>query len=1255
MASQSHIVYLDLIPAPYDVYGLNVLTEYAFAVTGPAHGTCTCSARWTPFLYEQWIDKCCLTCEVSTTTATTVTTTTATTTSMTTTTTTFTTPRCHCEDCMECVADGHEACDTTSIANGGFERAGPVPLFNPTMGVPDLWEQGASAFSGGLWAVDVRASHRTNNVLLLVKGGIQQVTKVVPTNGAFFGRRNPRKYTLQATASLPPKYKKMEYRIQPFYLQIKAGDVILAQSSNFDHKDYQAHLYANNVSDVNSPWVVRTSWRMPYDFTTTVPLTMAVNAVDDGPAGGQEGRLTAIDNMQLCQSADGCDSMYPKCNKQSLDVLVLVDNSGSISGRAKFEKARTFIHKLRKYVEADSQLAEPKVDRVRVEIGTFAKRGGNGQKPLQIIWDGISNDQALSGAVVTAIDEVIDTAIVRSMIDNHKTNIGEATLLAINDEFVETSQSSMRAVVIITDGDDEKTEPDSVFAAKMTEAKRVATVDGKTCFYVMSSDAVANSGAETNERVVDLRKGTWSPAACQSDLATETAQKGGPDTLAKYLLTDCDVLLGGHTCEYGPEDGHCTCSGGWTPPKYNAWIDTCCVECEITTLSTTITTKTTTTTVTTTTTTPTTTTTTTTTTMTTTTTTTTTTVIIPQCPCIDCMECLVDGHEDCDTITLANGGFEHGGALPLGSPRIRVPEFWQKGSGSSQFYGGIQSVARSGSMRGRRHPGQHREGEMDGFGHTHEPLSQKPSTRTNNVLILVRGGIKQLTGVVPTNGAYFGQRAPREYTMRATAGLPKEEYEYMALNNFTLQILEQRESGDVVLSQSKTFGEADYRAHILANGDVPWVVSTTWRMPYNFAGTVPLTLAINIVAPTSTVEQSEGLIAAFDDVTLCQSSDGCLSTYPKCNKQSLDVLVLVDNSGGISDRAKFETARKFVKDLRTFARRDSNLAEPKVDRVRVEIATFAERSTGPLQIIWDGIRNDRALTDDIVTAIDDVINTAIGQLFFFNAAITRSMDDNYRPNIGEAVQLAVKDEFLEGSESSMRAVVVITDGDDLKIESDDVFKNKMGLATQRAESHGKTCFYALTSDTQTGNAALRSERVQAIQRGAYSPSVCNVDPSETLNAMLAQAGGPSFLAEHLLSDGNILVGAHACDYGPDDGTCTCSAGVFQGNPFAYAEWIDTCCVSCEPTTTTKTTTITTTTFTTTTTTTTTTPTTTTTRTTASTTTQTTTTCACDCTWLRCDDGESPASVGTCASSCPSNASCDQVNDARFPHATCMFR
>ena len=105
--------------------------------------------------------------------------------------------------------------------------------------------------------------------------------------------------------------------------------------------------------------VVRTSWRMPYDFTTTVPLTMAVNAVDDGPAGGQEGRLTAIDNMQLCQSADGCDSMYPKCNKQSLDVLVLVDNSGSISGRAKFEKARTFIHKLRKYVEADSQLAEP--------------------------------------------------------------------------------------------------------------------------------------------------------------------------------------------------------------------------------------------------------------------------------------------------------------------------------------------------------------------------------------------------------------------------------------------------------------------------------------------------------------------------------------------------------------------------------------------------------------------------------------------------------------------------------------------------------------------------------------------------------------------------------------------------------------------------------------------------------------------------------------------------------------------------------
>ena len=89
-------------------------------------------------------------------------------------------------------------------------------------------------------------------------------------------------------------------------------------------------------------------------------------------------------------------------------------------------------------------------------------------------------------------------------------------------------------------------------------------------------------------------------------------------------------------------------------------------------------------------------------------TTTTTTVTTPQCPCNDCMECLVDDHVDCQSITIANSGFEHGGPVSVGQTRGGLPGLWQEGS--SKFYGGIGPAMRGGT-----------------------------STRTNNVLLLVRG------------------------------------------------------------------------------------------------------------------------------------------------------------------------------------------------------------------------------------------------------------------------------------------------------------------------------------------------------------------------------------------------------------------------------------------------------------------------------------------------------------------------------------
>ena len=256
-----------------------------------------------------------------------------------------------------------------------------------------------------------------------------------------------------------------------------------------------------------------------------------------GERGGTEGRQTAFDDVTLCQSSDGCLPMYPKCNKQSIDVLLLVDNSGSITGEAKFNKARAFVKELLTFALRDSNLAEPKLDRVRFEIGTFAQRSGD---TLEIIWDGIRNDRlpisrgnttqaqwnkALSDDIVAEIDAVIDAAIVRTMVDNHKTNIGEAVKLAVHDEFVKRSKSSMRAVVIITDGDEEKTEPDAVFQTNMANAQREAARDGKTCFYVMSSDAVtiggaSKPGADQSKRVVDLRNGKWSPASCHPSLSS---------------------------------------------------------------------------------------------------------------------------------------------------------------------------------------------------------------------------------------------------------------------------------------------------------------------------------------------------------------------------------------------------------------------------------------------------------------------------------------------------------------------------------------------------------------------------------------------------------------------------------------------------------------------------------------------------------------------------------------------------------------
>ena len=345
-------------------------------------------------------------------------------------------------------------------------------------------------------------------------------------------------------------------------------DVDVGQSKVFSQEDYDQHGRSRQhpgesvpqkpvaTESGNVPWVVSTSWRMPHNFdqfdnTATVPLSLAIIAVEST----EEGTATAFDDVTLCQSSDGCLPAYPQCNKQSLDVLLLVDNSGSITGKAKFNKARAFVKELYKSAERDSNLAEPKVDRVRVEIATFAQRSGG---TLQIIWDGIRNDRALSDDIVTTIDDVIDAAIVRSMIDNHKTNIGAATLLAVKDEFVTRSKSSMRAVVIITDGDDEKTEPNSVFAANMERAKALATFQGKTCFYVMSSDAATHSGAAQSDRVVRLRNGDFSPPSCNTDAAlASVAQQDGPKKLADYLLKDGTVLVGEHSCNHGQSITHC--------------------------------------------------------------------------------------------------------------------------------------------------------------------------------------------------------------------------------------------------------------------------------------------------------------------------------------------------------------------------------------------------------------------------------------------------------------------------------------------------------------------------------------------------------------------------------------------------------------------------------------------------------------------------------------------------------------------------
>ena len=196
-------------------------------------------------------------------------------------------------------------------------------------------------------------------------------------------------------------------------------------------------------------------------FATSVQP--AVGATTASPSVGITGKPACGCEECVDCSGDGCNSIYPVCYAQSINIAVVLEHGddgalGTQFSQVSMTNAKLFLRRLFAKLQEELAKAEPRVDRIGVQVV------------------GVSNSAFLTASslltLVASIDEIQHAAKKSLWSDFY---MGESVLEAAKMAVLpRTSAASMSAVVVFADGSSDKTLPGHPsFHASMVEYTRL--------------------------------------------------------------------------------------------------------------------------------------------------------------------------------------------------------------------------------------------------------------------------------------------------------------------------------------------------------------------------------------------------------------------------------------------------------------------------------------------------------------------------------------------------------------------------------------------------------------------------------------------------------------------------------------------------------------------------------------------------------------------------------------------------------------
>jgi len=407
-------------------------------------------------------------------------------------------------------------------------------------------------------------------------------------------------YTIKATIAWPVIYSR--YNIGAFYVELLAGTTIVAKI-DYTTKDKLTELYVQRQT--GEPTVVDATWQVIGNAHAGEKLSIHIHTVGKK----EENEIIVFDSVAICESSDRCDEKYPKCTDGGMDLLLLIDQSGSASDsivdrKKHFDKAIEFLEEVydTNQKRTENHPGKGSVTRIRVEARTFSDQNDEnklvvGTRPMEILdAQGLAHFKKTftEAANVRHNDRV-----------NTPTALGYTVRKAMNRLNGVMGQGSSKgkqliSIITITDGDMSKTEGEVEFEARMKEfsmaAQSALFPDREVCLYNLQVIRHIDSTdpAFIGDKLFGLTGNAYTPfGSCRkpTEAITTKAQIDGPVALADYLFAnDESPLLSKLTCSKGPDHCDCIADDQYYGTKrvnatysflmtYHHWIDQCCESC----------------------------------------------------------------------------------------------------------------------------------------------------------------------------------------------------------------------------------------------------------------------------------------------------------------------------------------------------------------------------------------------------------------------------------------------------------------------------------------------------------------------------------------------------------------------------------------------------------------------------------------------------------------------------------------------------